>query len=152
MLAHSVTDAVRQQYYSASTSALRALERSSPTNRRFGPDADATWKGFKGQLTDADRLDLLLREAAVQYPSAFAPRVLFAWDGLTEDEPFGPDWESLPDRMVAQLLRGPDAPAGIESRLRRGHHPRDPLPPRRDGRPHRPRLSCSGWQVISAAR
>lgn len=82
-------------FYEASLRALRFVEARSPTKRRFGPDADAMWKGFKGHLTAADRLDLLLRDADIEYAGAFGARVAFAMPGVAEDDAFGPEWKSL---------------------------------------------------------
>src|SRR5690242_12221615 len=51
-------------FYEAASLGLRALDARATRSRRFGPDADATWRAFRGELTDGDRLDLLLRDAA----------------------------------------------------------------------------------------
>lgn len=94
-----------QQFYQVAILGLRALEARDAAKRRFGPNADARWQLFKGELGDEDRLDLLLRDAAVTHPAAFGPRVVFAIDGLAEDEPFGPDWPGSEPTSVASLLR-----------------------------------------------
>ena len=44
-------------YYSAALAGLRFLEQRQPTGRRFGPDADARWTNFRGDLATADRGD-----------------------------------------------------------------------------------------------
>ncbi len=94
-------------FYRAAAAGLRGLERRLGRACRFGDNARATWKHFavgsRAELKDEDRLDLLVREAAVTNPDGFAPRVIFAIPALADDEPFGPDWESCP-RLVAQLL------------------------------------------------
>jgi hypothetical protein len=97
-----------QNFYQVGVLGLRALEVRDAGRRRFGPDANARWQLFRGELGDGDRLDLLLRDAAVTYPAAFAPRTVFAIDGLAEDEPFGPDWPGPEPATVANLLGDPD--------------------------------------------
>lgn len=93
-----------QQFYRVGVLGLRVLDGRDAARRRFGPDAEARWQLFKGELGDGDRLDLILRDAAVTHPAAFAPRVVFAIDGLAEDEPFGPDWPGPEPTAVAGLL------------------------------------------------
>jgi hypothetical protein len=85
----------RHLFYTAAIAGLRALDRREGGARRFGPEADSRWSGFKGSLTDADRIDLLLRDAAVTWGVAFSPASAFGLFGLAPDEPFGPDWHSL---------------------------------------------------------
>jgi hypothetical protein len=94
----------QKSFYRAALIGLLAQEQASPTNRRFGAEADAAWSIFQGHLDTADRIDLLLRDAAVKHPAAFAPRTVFSGDpdllpdytpsGLPEDEPFGPSWHN----------------------------------------------------------
>lgn len=93
-----------QKFYQVGALGLRAFEVRDAGRRRFGPDANARWQLFRGELGDGDRLDLLLRDAAVTYPAAFAPRTVFAIDGLAEDAPFGPDWPGPEPATVANLL------------------------------------------------
>ena len=88
-------------YYQAALTALAYVEHRQPTGRRFGAEADARWSSFKGDLTTADRIDLLLRDADAQWPSAFGARTVFAKRAVAEDEPFGADWESL-DAVAAE--------------------------------------------------
>lgn len=93
-----------RSFYRTALLALLAQERHDPTSRRFGADADAAWSIFQGHLDASDRIDLLLRDAAVKHPAAFAPRTVFSGDpahapgyattDLPEDEPFGPNWLS----------------------------------------------------------
>jgi hypothetical protein len=82
-------------FYEASLQTLRFVEARTPTGRRFGPDADAMWRNFKGHLTTSDRIDLLLRDADTEFPGAFGARVVFDLAGVAEDEAFGPAWTSL---------------------------------------------------------
>jgi hypothetical protein len=82
------------RFYRTALPALCAWEHHEPSKRRFGADADAAWAMFRGHLDDADRIDLLIRDAAVKHPAAFAPRTVFAFADLPEDEPFGPRWTS----------------------------------------------------------
>ena len=105
MNAPKLDQGVIDRFYAATVAGLRALEAQHPTDRRFGPNADATWKAFKGELNEGDRVDLLLRDAALQHPAAFGPRSIFLLDGLAEDEPFGPDWQGPDASIVLRLLR-----------------------------------------------
>ncbi len=95
----------QRSYYSAALTALRFVEERQPTGRRFGKDADAAWRSFKGHLTAADRIDLLLRDADVQWRSAFGARSVYALPAVAEDESFGAQWESLRTRAAEELWR-----------------------------------------------
>jgi hypothetical protein len=97
-------------FYRAAVAGLRALEARTG-RRRFGADADAAWKAFRGELTDGDRLDLLVRDAAVSHPAAFASRVVFTLQGLAADEPFGPDWPGTDAASALAFLREAAEPA-----------------------------------------
>ncbi len=92
-------------YYRGALAALRFLEHRQPTGRRFGRDADARWANFKGDLVTADRIDLMIRDADAQWPAAFAARVVFAEDAVSEDDPFGPAWTPLPPIDAEELWR-----------------------------------------------
>lgn len=92
-----------QAYYEAALSALAYVEARQPTGRRFGAEADALWASFRGDLTAADRIDLLLRDADAQWPSAFGARTVFDRRTVAEDEPFGAEWEPL-DAVAAEEL------------------------------------------------
>jgi hypothetical protein len=92
-------------FYEASLRALRYVEARSSTGRRFGPDADAMWRTFRGHLTAADRIDLLLRDADVEYPGAFGARVAFSLRGVGEDDAFGSSWQRLPPTDADTLWR-----------------------------------------------
>lgn len=94
----------RESFYEAAVLGLRALDAVSIQRRFFGQDADATWSAIVGALRPSDRLDLLIRNAAVASPAAFAPRVIFLLPGLADDEPFGPDW-TAPAVLAEKLLR-----------------------------------------------
>jgi hypothetical protein len=104
----------REAFYSAALLGLRALDARERTPRRFGSDADARWSQFAGALGDGDRLDILLRDAAGTWGSAFSPSDCFGLFGLADDEPFGPDWSGIDDRAAKRLLSEPDAPATLE--------------------------------------
>jgi hypothetical protein len=45
-----------QKFYVAAVLGLRVLEKRDPGRRRFGPDADARWHLFRGELGDGGRL------------------------------------------------------------------------------------------------
>jgi hypothetical protein len=105
------TDAEVRSFHLAAHQGLRALDARG-ARRRFGDEADARWKQFRGELTEADRFDLLLRDAATVAPLAFAPRDVFALRGLAAEDPFGPDWPGPPRGLSGELLRARDeAPA-----------------------------------------
>jgi hypothetical protein len=91
----TVTPKDRDAFYAAAVAGLRALDRRERSARRFGADADTRWASFRGALNEADRIDLLLRDAAVTWGAAFSPADAFGLFGLAPDEPFGPDWQSL---------------------------------------------------------
>jgi hypothetical protein len=82
-----VTTKDRDLFYAAAISSLRALDRSERSPRRFGPDADMRWASFKGALNDSDRIDFLLRDAAVTWGAGFSPAEAFGLFGLAPDEP-----------------------------------------------------------------
>lgn len=99
-----VTSEDHDRFYTAAVAGLRALDRRERSPRRFGPDADARWTTFRGALTDADRIDLLLRDAAVTWGVAFSPADAFGMFGLAPDEPFGPDWQPLASSVARRHL------------------------------------------------
>jgi hypothetical protein len=98
-----VTGATVQAYYRAALTTLRFVEAQKPTGRRFGVDADASWKAFRGALTTADRIDLLIRDADAQWPGALGARTVFALRAVAEDEPFGAGFAHL-DTVDAEDL------------------------------------------------
>jgi hypothetical protein len=85
----------RDAFYAAALAGLRALDARERSPRRFGSDANTRWTSFRGNLNDADRLDLLLRDASVTWGAAFSPAEVFELFGLAPDEPFGPDWQPV---------------------------------------------------------
>lgn len=92
-------------FYRTAMLGLRLLESREGRGQRFGENANARWKSFAGALQERDRLDLLLRAASVTAPLAFAPRSVFAIEGLAEDEAFGPQWEGPPKGLATELFR-----------------------------------------------
>ena len=102
-----------QSFYRSGVLGLRALQDRGLGAQRFTPDADARWKAFRGELTDSDRLDLLLRDGAALHPVAFSAAAVFGLPNLAADEPFGPEWSSLPPSEAGEILRG--APQGLDS-------------------------------------
>lgn len=93
------------RFYRAAVLGLGLLEARSGMARRFGPDADARWKAFRGGLQDWDRIELLVRDASVRNPAGFAPRVVFDLPALADDEPCGPDWPGPTPTEASTLLR-----------------------------------------------
>lgn len=85
----------RVSYYRAALRALRFVEQRRPTGRRFGVEADARWTALRGDLTIADRIDLLIRDANAEWPGAFGARAVFGLDDVAEDDPFGARWAPL---------------------------------------------------------
>lgn len=107
-----------ESFYRTGALGLRALETREARGRRFGEHADATWRAFRGnpgELGDADRLDLLLRDAAALHRAACAPSVVFAIPGLATDEPFGPDWPSAPATLARDLVREGTSPIDLKA-------------------------------------
>jgi hypothetical protein len=110
----SVAAEDRDLFYAAAVVGLRALDRRDSTARRFGPDADTRWASFKGALNDSDRIDFLLRDAAVTWGVGFAPAEAFGLFGLSPDEPFGPDWQPLSSASARRYLEGDTTIVGPE--------------------------------------
>lgn len=81
-----------RSYYQAALAALRFVEARHPSNRRFGEEADARWRSFRGELTTADRIDLLLRDANAEWPGSFGAQSVFPRITAADDDAFGPDW------------------------------------------------------------
>lgn len=98
-------DSEVEAFYRASLDGLRFLEAREGKGRRFGEAAVAAWQALGGELESRDRLDLLLRDAAVTHPLAFSARLVFQLAALTDDEPFGPEWSGAPARLAELLLR-----------------------------------------------
>jgi hypothetical protein len=107
------TDSHIDHFYRAAGLGLATLEAREPRPRRFGPDADARWRAFRGELGGEHRLDLLVREAAVAHPAGFAPRAIFALPGLANDEPFGPGWTGAPRALATDILGRVQATAAL---------------------------------------
>jgi len=102
-MANGLSPAVAEPFYRAALVGLRVLE--AETRRRFGADADARWKGFAGHLRTIDRIDLLLRDAAVTWGPAFSGALVFQLPGLAPDEAFGPDWPQLTEDAARRLWK-----------------------------------------------
>lgn len=94
-MAKDLAPADRSAYYTGALQLLRFVETRAPSGRRFGPDADALWSTFAGGLKTCDRIDVLLRDADVQWPGAFGARSTFGLRAVAEDDAFGADWTSL---------------------------------------------------------
>jgi len=97
-----------EAFYRAALIGLHVLDDSPGGNRRFGPEADARWSNFRGHLGMSARLDILVRDAARQWGSAFSPATVFRLPGLATDEPFGPDWNGLEDHFAEKVWNDVD--------------------------------------------
>lgn len=111
-----------RRYYRSALTALRFIDERNG-RRRFGADADARWHSFAGDdpgeahrddarpriLVEADRIDLLLRDANAQWPGAFGARVAFDLSAVAEDDAFGAEWAPVIDGLVLwqQVTRAP---------------------------------------------
>lgn len=98
-------------YYRATLHGLRFVEARRATGRRFGAEADARWAAFRGDLTTADRIDLMIRDADAQWPRAFGARTVFVLRAVAEDEPFGMGWAGLDPVDAEDLWREHTMPA-----------------------------------------
>lgn len=107
----------RAAYYRAAMALLRFVEQRAPTQRRFGPEADALWRSFAGSLERGDRIDLLLRDADRQWGSAFGARTVFALQGVHELDAFGADWQALGRAEADALWRDAKGPASQEQAI-----------------------------------
>jgi len=110
-----VADSDIRAYYTAALVGLRYIEQQKPTDRRFGANADARWASFKGDLTTADRLDLLIRDADAHWVGSFGARTVFAMEAVSEDDPFGPTWVPLDAVDAEEVWRGELAKDGPDS-------------------------------------
>lgn len=111
----------QRSYYAAALTALRFAEQRSAAGRKFGKEADAAWRAFKGSLTTADRIDLLLRNADAQWKQAFGARSVYALRATAEDEPYGAEWPPLSARVADKLWRevnDADLPRNVKAALR----------------------------------
>lgn len=107
-------------YYEAALWGLRFIKSKKATGRRFGKEADAIWKSFRGDLTTSDRIDLLIRDADAQWPAAFGARAVFDQDGVAEDDPFGSTWAPLEPRDAEKVWRSllkKDPPKSLRATL-----------------------------------
>lgn len=104
-MSESISVAGVESFYRAALVGLGWLDAVEAKQRRFGPEADARWKGFAGHLTPTDRIDILLRDAAVVWGTAFAPASAFRLPGLATDESFGPDWSGVHVDVARKLWK-----------------------------------------------
>jgi hypothetical protein len=107
----------QRRYYEGAPCALRFIEARRPTKRRFGAEADATWKAFRGDFGTSARIDLLLRDADAQWPGAFGARTVYDLAAVAEDEAFGAAWLPLDDVALRCSRRATSAKssAGLQS-------------------------------------
>lgn len=111
----SISPASIERFYRAALVGLRALEARERAPRRFGAEAEQRWKDFRGHLKDSDRLDMLVRDAAVSWGPAFAPSKVFGLPGVAEDEPFGPQWRGVDELMARRLWSEGGGPATLDA-------------------------------------
>jgi hypothetical protein len=114
--------AATRAYYASALEGLRFIEARRPSGRRFGADADAMWGSLRGNLTTADRIDLLIRDADVQWAGAFGARTVFDMRAVSEDDPFGAEWSPLEpvdaEELWREVVRAP-APETVRETLTR---------------------------------
>jgi hypothetical protein len=103
--AWEATDEARAAYYAGALLLLSFLESRRATGRRFGAEADARWAGLAGHLSVRDRIDVLVRDADLEWPGAIGARRVFGLEGVAEDDAFGPTWEAVPAHVAAELFR-----------------------------------------------
>jgi hypothetical protein len=110
-----------QAFYRAALEGLHMLEARRGSARWFGADADARWKVLEGDLSAADRLDVVLRDADAQFFGAVGARGVFARVGVAVDDAFGFGWPGLAARQAERLLREvlAEPPASTCEELRR---------------------------------
>lgn len=109
-----------QQYYQAAISLLRFVEQRTPTERRFGPNAEAAWGAFKGDLKTSDRIQLLIADAHAQWPGSVGPSSVYLMKGVAADDAFGPDWQPLEGTLAEKLWRNMskrEAPSTVRDAL-----------------------------------
>jgi hypothetical protein len=94
-----------EAFYRAGLEGLGFLEQREGRGRRFGEAAHAAWRSLGGELEAPDRVELLLRDAAANYPLAFGARGVFEMTWLAEDEPFGSEWPPVRAALAESLLR-----------------------------------------------
>jgi hypothetical protein len=94
-----------ERYMEGALRLLQFVESRRSTGRRFGPDADARWSGFRGDLETVDRIELMIRDADAEWPAGFGARVVYALPGVPEDEPFGSQWEGMDPVAAEELWR-----------------------------------------------
>lgn len=92
-----------EAFYAGAIAGLRALDARE--GRRFSPAAEERWAHFAGALTTGDRVDLMLRDAAVRWGAAFSPALSFGLTGVAPDDPFGPSWVPLGKSQAERLMR-----------------------------------------------
>lgn len=102
----SVNERVTASYYAAALLGLRYIEGQKASGRRFGAEADARWASFRGDLTTADRIDLLIRDASAQWPEAFGARTTIALSAVAEEEAFDSGFSPLDPVDAEELWRG----------------------------------------------
>ncbi len=93
------------RYLEGALRLLQYVEARRPTGRRFGPDAEARWSGFRGDLETADRIELMIRDADSEWPGGFGARSVYALQGVAEDEPFGSQWSGVDPVAAEELWR-----------------------------------------------
>lgn len=109
------------RYIEGALRLLQFVEGRRPTGRRFGPDADARWSGFRGDLETVDRIELMIRDADAEWPASVGARLVFGLPGVAEDEPFGSQWQGLDPVAAEELWRkvkAEAAPATVADTVR----------------------------------
>lgn len=93
-------------FYATAHAGLGILVRQGLLRDPFDEDNRALWRGVGGHLSEVDHLDLVIADAAVRWPLAFAPVVVFGYAGLADDEAFPPLWPGSDPNLALRRAQG----------------------------------------------
>ena len=93
-------------YYAVACGGLALLHRLGLQRDPFDDDRQALWQTIGGHLRPVDRLDLVLADASVRWPLAFAASRIFHLPALADDEAFPPDWPSAEANYAFRATQG----------------------------------------------
>lgn len=105
-------------FYKAALSTALLLEQDGP-DRLLDKEADAAWRAYDDTIPSAIRFDLVLKNLAMLYPSAFAPGPVFELPGWYDDAPWGVGFVRPPRDELETLFRRREPPANLDAALAR---------------------------------